>query len=1239
VDECASNHGGCDSLTTCSNVPGGYACGACPPGYDGNGASGCVAHTCSGAPDPSCACVHVAPGGDDALGAQTGGVTPFASVQAAIDFAAAHPEHATAVCIAEGSACGASATYPGPSGSDLTMRNGVSVYGDYESSGWTRCSSKGTTLLPQTSSGVVFDASVQSVTALDGLSVLRFPAPTTTGITITGARGAAVHGVAIGGGAGATSLFGIHVSGGAVATLNFVLDAFDEASGQPLRSVNNTGVFAVDSQVEVTGSGIGVVSNANGAGVGIWLANAAGSSVTGTSVDAEPWEPGVSLLGIHVESSSAAIALDDDVIVLNRSQNSAATTATGVELVGTGPASLGTTSISVGSAVTALGLRAKSATVSDAGPIVLRSLGLAPATSYGAWLEDAPGSVLTSAIAIAQAPVAEGIHVAGDTTGSVLTGSVAINVIGQAGLTLPAVYGATVTGISLSACAGTSATLRSPITVVRGLYEGTATGVSADADCPADIASSVTVQSASPRWSQTVWGISCGGACDVHDSNVAILGVDDPNPSLPPTVLPELDWFGVGCGALGRVTTSTVSGLSSATFHYARYSGTAVSAGNGTFVSGNRISGNCAGSGGAALRAYGSRVENNVIDGPTCGYALGEPESTTPDTTMLTSQAYGVYSFGADVNSNAVHGGGVCDFPPQFQTGTDPYYDSRPRACVGIGIAGDGTLRNNIVSGNVATTSTGVVEHNDLQAAAIWGPVSPFDARPALHTIAEFEQFDPSASGNFSLACFEGADSPCVDTGAKVGAPSVDFAGNPRDAYPDVGPSEWTGAPSACFGVDCDRGVCLSGACQCDPLYRAAHCDAPSECVTNHGGCDPLTTCTDTDDGHTCGACPPGYTGDGASGCVDIDECQTDDGGCIPPATCQNAPGTFSCVCPAGYSRVDEGCVSNDCATDNGGCDPLTTCTDTADGHTCGACPPGYTGDGASGCTRVCPCKHGGTCPSSGNDCICPPTFDGSDCDITFVALSAGQTHVCGLRSDHFVRCWGWDMFGETDAPDYRFSAVSVGLYHSCGIVEPTGSIQCWGQDSTGQTEPPLGQFKAIASGAFDNCAIATDGSIACWGRDSSGSAPTPPSSGTFTQISGTSGSFCAVDSDQLVACFGQPDLGSPPADQVLAVSTGNTGSCRILLDGTLDCWGNGNIGSIPSGSFTSVSVGTSGICALPDDGHPVCFADNGALAAVPDGAFKTVTVGEAFACGIRSDDSVVCWGTDQGLGALTPPY
>jgi hypothetical protein len=41
ADLCATNNGGCDSLTTCAGFPGGRTCSSCPSGYGGTGETGC----------------------------------------------------------------------------------------------------------------------------------------------------------------------------------------------------------------------------------------------------------------------------------------------------------------------------------------------------------------------------------------------------------------------------------------------------------------------------------------------------------------------------------------------------------------------------------------------------------------------------------------------------------------------------------------------------------------------------------------------------------------------------------------------------------------------------------------------------------------------------------------------------------------------------------------------------------------------------------------------------------------------------------------------------------------------------------------------------------------------------------------------------------------------------------------------------------------------------------------------
>jgi hypothetical protein len=196
--------------------------GICRPGQPGAAVDSCNGEDddCDGSLDEDCTtCIRVAPGGDDVTGAASGGSTPFASVQVAIDFAATHPNGPQRVCVAAGAECGASATFLGPAASDLVMRNGVSVVGQFESTTFTRCANSVTTLAPQTPLGIVFPAAVTNATLLDGFSITRIAASTTAGVTVAGAAGAQLSNLDIRDAPISTTTYGVNVIDGGHATI------------------------------------------------------------------------------------------------------------------------------------------------------------------------------------------------------------------------------------------------------------------------------------------------------------------------------------------------------------------------------------------------------------------------------------------------------------------------------------------------------------------------------------------------------------------------------------------------------------------------------------------------------------------------------------------------------------------------------------------------------------------------------------------------------------------------------------------------------------------------------------------------------------------------------------------------------------------------------------------------------------------------------------------------------------
>ena len=65
---------------------------------------------------------------------------------------------------------------------------------------------------------------------------------------------------------------------------------------------------------------------------------------------------------------------------------------------------------------------------------------------------------------------------------------------------------------------------------------------------------------------------------------------------------------------------------------------------------------------------------------------------------------------------------------------------------------------------------------------------------------------------------------------------------------------------------------------------------------------------------------------------------------------------------------------------------------------------------------------------------------------MQFKTVSVGSLHLCGVRTDDTIACWGSNYDGQSDAPAGEFKSVSVDWNgeRSCG-VRVDGSIVCWG--------------------------------------------------------------------------------------------------------------------------------------------------------------------------------------------------
>ena len=256
---------------------------------------------------------------------------------------------------------------------------------------------------------------------------------------------------------------------------------------------------------------------------------------------------------------------------------------------------------------------------------------------------------------------------------------------------------------------------------------------------------------------------------------------------------------------------------------------------------------------------------------------------------------------------------------------------------------------------------------------------------------------------------------------------------------------------------------------------------------------------------------------------------------------------------------------------------------------------------------------------------------------LSFSSVSAGGIHICGLRTDGSVSCWGGNEDGQSDAPDGLFSSVSAGPYHTCG-VRTDGSVVCWGYNSKGQSDAPSGSFSSVSAGNDHTCGVRTDGTLACWGDNEDGQSNAP--SGSFSSVSAGSGAFrshtCGVRTDGTVACWGNSGNGQSdaPADSFSSASAGRVHTCGVRIDGTVACWGDDRHGqsSPPVGTFSTVNAGDYHTCGVKTDGTVACWGNNGSgQSDAPDGSFSSVSAGSghfsSHTCAVRTDGSVTCWG------------
>ena len=276
-----------------------------------------------------------------------------------------------------------------------------------------------------------------------------------------------------------------------------------------------------------------------------------------------------------------------------------------------------------------------------------------------------------------------------------------------------------------------------------------------------------------------------------------------------------------------------------------------------------------------------------------------------------------------------------------------------------------------------------------------------------------------------------------------------------------------------------------------------------------------------------------------------------------------------------------------------------------------------------------------------------------------YIAISAGGSHTCGLRTSGELACWGDNEYGQTNAPEGSYTAVGVAVNSpiSCGLRE-TGAIECWGDTAAFEDDLPTGSYIAISAGFFHVCGLRENGELDCThGRD------TPAGPFIAVSIGGTTASHaCAIRESGELACWGANEQrqyqwneetqtvesrsvhvgqATPPPGTFTAVSAGSSHTCAIRTSGQLACWGANDHeqSNAPEGSYTAVSAGNSHSCAIRDTGEIECWGGDNLnwQRNAPEGSYIAVSAAGSHTCAIRESGDLACWGSNR-QGQATPP-
>jgi alpha-tubulin suppressor-like RCC1 family protein len=258
-----------------------------------------------------------------------------------------------------------------------------------------------------------------------------------------------------------------------------------------------------------------------------------------------------------------------------------------------------------------------------------------------------------------------------------------------------------------------------------------------------------------------------------------------------------------------------------------------------------------------------------------------------------------------------------------------------------------------------------------------------------------------------------------------------------------------------------------------------------------------------------------------------------------------------------------------------------------------------------------------------------------------FTAISAGDAHAVGLKSDGTVVAWGDNANGQTMVPAglTGVTAVSAGNAHTVAL-KSDGTVVAWGDNFYGQTAVPTGLtgVAAVAAGGAHTVALKNDGTVVAWGSNFEGETTVPAGLSGVTAIAARWTHTVALKIDGTVVAWGSNGYGETtvPAGLtgVTAIGAGQYHTVVLKSDGSVVAWGNNTSGqtTVPAGltGVTAVAAGYYHTVALKTDGTVVAWGSDGySQTTVPTGLTGVAAIGAGlgYTMALKSDGTTVAWG------------